>query len=85
MRQRFGGHVHGRLVQAGWGAHLGFPALVLDPDGERVAVQVFTSPDLPAHWDRLDAFEGAAYRRSVVTVHTDDGELEACLYVLAPD
>ena len=27
------GHVRGSLVDAGWGAKLGFPALILDPDG----------------------------------------------------
>jgi hypothetical protein len=28
----FRGHVRGTLVNAGWGAGLGYPALVLDPD-----------------------------------------------------
>jgi len=50
------GTVRGRLHDAGWGAGMGFPALVLDPRGPAVAVQVFTSSDLPDHWDRLDAF-----------------------------
>ena len=29
------GHVNGMLVEAGWGASLGYPALVLDPAGRR--------------------------------------------------
>src|ERR1700761_7571441 len=49
----------GRLVDSGWGAELGFPALVLEPDGDAVGVDVFESDDLPAHWERLDQFEGA--------------------------
>ena len=47
-----------RLVPEGWGATLGYPALVLDPTGPVVEVQLFESNDLPAHWPRLDDFEG---------------------------
>ena len=80
------GHVHGRLLEQGWGAALGYPALVLDPAGPGVPVQVLESRDLPAHWARLDAFEGPGYRRAVAPVHTGDGVLEVSLYVLAgPD
>ena len=52
------GTVRGRLVEAGWGADLGYPGLILDPSGPPVEVYVFESPDLPGHWPRLDAFEG---------------------------
>jgi gamma-glutamylcyclotransferase (GGCT)/AIG2-like uncharacterized protein YtfP/predicted nucleic acid-binding protein len=79
------GHVRGRLIQAGWGAELGFPALVLDPDGVDVPVHVFESDDLPDHWARLDEHEGSDYRRVVVTVLTPEGELEASIYELAAD
>lgn len=79
------GHVHGRLVPVGWGAELGYPALVLDADGPAVAVDVFVSPDLPEHWDRLDAFEGSGYGRAAATVHTDDGPVPVYIYVVAPD
>lgn len=78
----FAGHLHGRLLDAGWGATLGYPALVLDQDGDRVDVQVFESADLPAHWSRLDDFEGAQYTRALVTVHTSGGPVEAFAYVL---
>jgi gamma-glutamylcyclotransferase (GGCT)/AIG2-like uncharacterized protein YtfP len=43
------GQVNGTLVDAGWGAALGYPALVLDPTGPAVAARVFESTDLPAH------------------------------------
>src|SRR5262249_39247838 len=77
------GNVRGSLVEEGWGAELGYPALVLDPDGPRVEVFVFESEALLDHWDRLDAFEGPGYRRAVVDVTTDEGVLPASIYVLA--
>jgi gamma-glutamylcyclotransferase (GGCT)/AIG2-like uncharacterized protein YtfP len=76
------GHVDGMLVDAGWGASLGYPALVLDPAGSAIGVDVFESVDLPAHWERLDAFEGPGYERVVTTVHTSTGDVDASIYVL---
>src|SRR3954452_22545665 len=52
------------------GAALGYPALILDADGSAVNVQVFESFDVPAHWSRLDEFEGPGYERVVKTVRT---------------
>ena len=77
------GHVRGSLVEAGWGAEIGYPGLVLDPDGARVEVFVFESPSLPEHWPRLDAFEGPGYRRVTTDVWTAEGSLPASIYVLA--
>lgn len=76
------GTVRGRLVEAGWGADLGYPGLILDPAGQAVEVHLFESADLPEHWPRLDAFEGVGYRRVVVTASTEEGELEASIYVI---
>jgi gamma-glutamylcyclotransferase (GGCT)/AIG2-like uncharacterized protein YtfP len=76
------GHVNGMLVDAGWGAGLGYPALVLDPYGSAISVDVFESVDLPAHWTRLDAFEGPGYQRVATTVRTSTGEVDAFIYVL---
>ena len=77
-----GGHVHGTLLNAGRAAGLGYPALVLDPDGSAVEVHVFESADLPAHWSRLDDFEGPGYLRVATTVNTTSGQLDAFIYVL---
>jgi len=77
------GTVRGRLVEAGWGAALGFPGLVLDPLGPSVGVYLFESADLPHHWARLDTFEGTGYRRAITQVHTAEGALEAWIYVIA--
>ena len=76
------GSIRGRLVAEGWGADMGFPGLVLDPEGPSIEVQVLESDDLPLHWARLDAFEGPGYRRVVATVATPGGDFEACIYVL---
>jgi gamma-glutamylcyclotransferase (GGCT)/AIG2-like uncharacterized protein YtfP len=76
------GEVHGRLVEAGWGASLGFPALVLERGGPAIAVQVLESEDLPAHWSRLDDFEGPGYERVLTPVDTATGDVEAYIYVL---
>ena len=76
------GHVRGHLIQEGWGADLGFPALTVDPTGPVVEVHVFESPDLPRHWQQLDEFEGPGYERVPITVHTRAGELQASIYAL---
>ena len=77
------GRVRGSLVDAGWGTTFGYPALILDADGSLIDVDVFESPALPHHWDRLDAFEGPGYRRVAVDVTTADGALRASIYVAA--
>jgi gamma-glutamylcyclotransferase (GGCT)/AIG2-like uncharacterized protein YtfP len=79
------GHVHGRLVNAGWGAGLGYPALILDPMGPGIAVQVFESVDLPGNWSRLDDFEGPGYQRILTSVRTLAGDVEAFIYSLQGD
>lgn len=76
-------YVRGHLVDEGWGARFGYPALIPNPDGPRIDVSVFESPALLDHWQRLDAFEGSGYRRVAVDVFTDDGVLTASIYVRA--
>ncbi len=79
------GTVRGNLHPTGWGVAQGFPALIYDEDGPPVPVEVLESEDLPAHWQRLDAFEGADYTRLLVPVDLDDGRLIAAnLYHSAP-
>ena len=38
-------------------------------------MHVLDSAGLPAHWSRLDAFEGDQYRRVLVPVHLDGGSV----------
>lgn len=67
------GSVQGTLHASGWGAGMGYPGFEPSADGERIPVKVFTSPELPDHWDRLDEFEGDDYRRIVIPVELVDG------------
>jgi gamma-glutamylcyclotransferase (GGCT)/AIG2-like uncharacterized protein YtfP len=74
--------VRGRLVQHGWGADMGYPALELSDEGNRVDGFVFTSQVLAEHWQRLDEFEGDAYERVVTQVRSNAGRhVRAHLYV----
>ncbi len=77
------GWVRGALVDKVWGAGQGFPGLILHPEGDLVEVDVLASDDLPAHWPRLDTFEGEDYSRVPVEVYTDTGSLDAFIYVLS--
>jgi gamma-glutamylcyclotransferase (GGCT)/AIG2-like uncharacterized protein YtfP len=59
----------------------GFPACVWRPGNGQVHVSVLTSSALPAHWARLDEFEGDDYRRILVPVTlASGGILVANLY-----
>lgn len=76
--------VTGTLRQQGWGAAMGYPGLVLDDQGGPVHGLVFSSAHLPAHWSRLDAFEGEGYERVLTTARLDDGRsVDAHVYALA--
>ena len=77
------GSVKGQLVKAGWGAAMGFPGLVITPDGDRIDGHVFESPNLPEHWASLDEFEGAEYQRVLTSVTLDSGDVvQAYVYAL---
>ena len=60
----------GELVDRGWGAGLGYPALHWSASGPAVAIELLVSDDLPLHWARLDEFEGTDYLRIVVPVYS---------------
>ncbi|HCQ7769775.1 gamma-glutamylcyclotransferase family protein [Enterobacter kobei] len=77
------GHVGGSLINKGWGAEMGYPGIVLDDSGNRVQGFIFTSVNLPNHWDVLDEFEGAEYERVPVDVTTSSGQtIKSCVYML---
>ncbi|MDW3193755.1 MAG: gamma-glutamylcyclotransferase [Cytophagales bacterium] len=78
-------YVRGRLYPDGWGATLGYPALVIDPEGDVVMGHVFSSDNLPDHWQELDDFEGEGYLRVLTEVTLNDGSiLQAYFYSLSP-
>lgn len=77
--------IRGKLYQNGWGATLGFPAVIPSEDGEIVKGLVFSSDELVEHWQRIDAFEGEGYLRSEVETILENGEkLTAFVYALDP-
>lgn len=79
------GYVQGDLVASGWGAAEGYPGIYLDPAGARVEVFVLESLDLPAHWARLDEFEGDEYERVVTEVRSEGATMLASIYALRPE
>ncbi|MEM6818036.1 MAG: gamma-glutamylcyclotransferase family protein [Pseudomonadota bacterium] len=75
--------MRGRLVEDGWGAELGYPAIVPSDDGPEVSGFVFSSSKLVEHWARLDAFEGDAYERVSIKATTAAGDVvQAFVYAL---
>ena len=77
------GVVSGRLMQAGWGAGIGYPGLILDDGGEDVPGYVLESGALTTEWPRLDAFEGGEYARVETRVRLASGEaVAAFVYVI---
>lgn len=76
------GIVRGTKTLVGWGAARGYPGITLD-DGGDVECVLFESRDLPAHWARLDDFEGPGYRRVRVPVRTQGRVVTAYIYALS--
>ena len=77
------GIVTGILYEEGWGSDQGCPGMVPSSEGEAIAVHILEAANLPAHWDRLDAFEGEEYQRVIVPVKLESGEMMDCsIYAL---
>ncbi len=66
--------VKGRLVNAGWGASLGYPGLIADERGPEVHGQILTSTELGAKWAELDLLEGDEYVRTKVPAFLPNGK-----------
>lgn len=80
--------VAGSLDGREWGAAQGFPGIILDNGsgahevGE-VEGMVLSSPELGAHWERLDEFERPEYERVAVRARLEDGSaVTAQVYAL---
>ena len=75
--------VKGKRLNVTWGPAAGYPGVFLHNSDGEVQGLVFTSEDLPAHWARLDAFEGEGYTRTITTATLQDGStVEAYIYQL---
>lgn len=81
------GLMRAHLYASGVGRAEGYPGVILDPAAEPVPVQLFSSADLPEHWDRLDEFEGPGYRRVPVQVEVpvEEETVTAWTYELVPE
>lgn len=62
------GLIEGDLLEAGWGAALGYPGFRPRARGDAVAAQVLSSPTFATAWPDLDRFEGPGYERILVPV-----------------
>ncbi len=60
--------LRGTLVDEGWGAEFGCPAILPSADGEDIAGHLFSSDELEHYWPLLDEFEGEGYERLPVEV-----------------
>ena len=70
-----------QAISNGWGAALGFPGIVLDPNANTVSGLVFSSSELVHHLPRLDEFEGDGYQRVITTACL--ASVEAFVYELS--
>ncbi|KZN52389.1 gamma-glutamylcyclotransferase family protein [Pseudoalteromonas luteoviolacea] len=76
--------VRGNLYQKGWGAAHGYPGIKLDSEGIVIEGYVFKSQNLERHWQILDDFEGAGYKRVICKVSAETGKVyEAYIYTLS--
>jgi len=74
--------VRGDLVDHGWGAAVGYPALVLRERGPDVPGYLFASDALVEHWASLDEFEGPGYERVLTRARRETGDVvRAWVYV----
>lgn len=75
--------IKGNLIEAGWGASMGYPGLVIDEHGNDIQGHVFASSNLSTQWAYLDEFEGKEYERIVAAVTLLNGEqVQAHVYGL---
>jgi gamma-glutamylcyclotransferase (GGCT)/AIG2-like uncharacterized protein YtfP len=75
--------VTGTLHPEGWGATMGYPAIVLGEYGDEVEGFLFSSDKLSDHWSRLDEFEGEAYERVLAVARLrDNSTVDAYVYAL---
>lgn len=75
--------VTGTLHAKGWGAKMGFPAIILSACGEEVEGHIFSSDKLGDFWLQLDELEGEAYERILVVAKLKNNTtVNAYIYAL---
>ncbi len=68
-------YVRGTRHATGWGTHKRHPGFIPDENAPPVKGLLFISNDLPAHWARLDKFEGADYKRISIKAKLESGNI----------
>lgn len=71
----------GFLLDAGWGAAIGYPGIIPSDQGNEVNGWVLTSVELARYLAEIDAFEGGEYKRISAQVNVKGGnDVEAYVY-----
>jgi len=63
--------------------HDGYRIFRWEKNGPRIDAQLLISSELPSHWQTLDEFEGADYRRVVIPAELDGKRVVANVYTAA--
>lgn len=67
----------------GWHKTQGFPAVILDKNGETIHGYLFSSNEISKHWKKIDDFETIMYQRVLTTVFLENKtEILAYIYEL---
>ena len=76
-------YIFGDLIQEGWGASMGCPALKINENGIKIDGYIFSSDKLDKNWSMLDDFEGSEYLRVLSKVTLENGSfIDAYIYTL---
>ena len=75
--------VRGHRRTSGIGEGGIYPGFVPDSTGPEHDVLLFVSPHLPAHFPRLDAFEGEDYARVEIVASVEGQKVDAWVYAEA--
>lgn len=65
--------IQGEYFKAGSIQGFDYPGIILRDSGETIEGYIFISDNLSNHWDKIDAYEGAFYRRVITQAELADG------------
>ena len=75
--------IKGFFDAKGWHKTQGFPAVILDKNGETIHGYLFSSAELSKNWQLIDDFETTMYQRVLTTVFLENKtEILAYIYEL---
>lgn len=75
--------VKGFFDAKGWGKSDGFPAVILDDNGNMIDGYLFSSEELTENWHSIDEFETDLYQRVQTTVFLENqSKIKGYIYEL---